>query len=215
MLSHKHIIKIVTFLFSEKFIFGFIWLSIIYMTIFSLATKQWHPIPALLLLSVFSVVPTFLHKHYYRYISKSISLVSILIIYAAIFLGEIFNFYEIFWWWDIFLHGSSAIVFALIALGVVKTFKSEKIVQTKPLVMSIFVFSFAFSLGALWEIVEFSIDTFFGTNMQLHSLLDTMTDLIVDAIGALIVAFVGYRYLKSNKKDLIYRLYKIIEKKIG
>ncbi|WP_342069527.1 hypothetical protein [Yoonia algicola] len=33
---------------------------------------------------------------------------------ASVFMGEAFDFYERFWWWDIALHGSSAIGFGLV-----------------------------------------------------------------------------------------------------
>ena len=51
----------------------------------------------------------------------------------------------------------------------------------------------------MFEIFEFVIDENFGTNLLKSGLDDTMWDLIVDALGSLIVSFAGYRLIKSGK----------------
>jgi hypothetical protein len=38
----------------------------------------------------------------------------VLFIFATIFLGEAFDFYNRYWWWDVVLHSGSAIGFGLI-----------------------------------------------------------------------------------------------------
>jgi hypothetical protein len=58
------------------------------------------------------------------------------------------------------------------------------------------------SIGALWEIFEFLMDSLFGLNMQKSGLIDTMWDLIVDALGALVISILGYLYLKGDIKLL-------------
>ena len=70
----------------------------------------------------------------------------------------------------------------------------------KPLVASLFALFFALSAGLVWEIYEFAVDGFLGMNMQKFALkdgtellgrlalMDTMVDLVVDAVGALVVA---------------------------
>lgn len=66
-------------------------------------------------------------------------------------------------------------------------------------------------MGAVWEIYEFTMDSVFGTNMQKYmldngtaligqaALQDTMKDIIVDAIGALVMSTIGYISLKYKK----------------
>jgi uncharacterized membrane protein YjdF len=75
--------------------------------------------------------------------------------------------------------------------------------KARPWVIAIFSFSFAIAIGVIWEIVEFSIDSFFGFNMQKSGLIDTMSDLIVDAVGAMFASAIAFFYLKS-KKALIF-----------
>ena len=50
-----------------------------------------------------------------------------------------------------------------------------------------FILTFTLAAGVVWEIYEFTCDQVFGTDLQ-HGNIDTMVDLIVDLIGALIVA---------------------------
>ncbi|HHI69700.1 MAG TPA: hypothetical protein ENJ91_01760, partial [Rhodobacteraceae bacterium] len=38
----------------------------------------------------------------------------VLFVFATIYLGEAFGFYEKYWWWDVLLHGGSAMGFGLI-----------------------------------------------------------------------------------------------------
>jgi uncharacterized membrane protein YjdF len=71
----------------------------------------------------------------------------------------------------------------------------------RPSFVALFAFFFAVGLGAIWEIFEFGMDHFFGTNMQPATpgdpsgLTDTIHDLIVDTVGAAVIALAGWRYL--------------------
>jgi hypothetical protein len=63
--------------------------------------------------------------------------------------------------------------------------------------------TFSLALGALWEIFEFGLDQMFGFTMQKASNVDTMSDLIVDFLGACVVGFWVYRYLKKDEDGLV------------
>lgn len=73
-------------------------------------------------------------------------------------------------------------------------------IEAKAFWLVIFSFSFALAIGVLWEIFEFSMDQVFGFNMQKSGLIDTMWDLIVDALGAFLSSLAGYLYLKGEDK---------------
>ncbi len=76
-------------------------------------------------------------------------------------------------------------------------------IKANPLMVSVFSVSFALAAGALWEIIEFILDNTFGLNMQKSGLVDTMTDLIIDFIGACIVGIWVYRNLKKDEDGII------------
>ena len=120
---------------------------------------------------------------------------------ASIFMGEAFDFYERFWWWDIALHGSSAIGFGLIGfVFVLMMFEGDRF-AAPPWALCLMAFGLAVTVGVCWEIFEFSMDRGFGMNMQKSGLLDTMEDLIVDVIGAGFASWLGYIYLRANDRS--------------
>lgn len=118
---------------------------------------------------------------------------------GTLFLGEVLDFYERFWWWDIAMHGGSAVAFGLIGFVLVfMMFQGDRF-AAPPFAMAIFAFAFALAIGTLWEVFEFSMDHLFGLNMQKSGLMDTMGDLVVNSVGALIGAGSGYVYLKERE----------------
>lgn len=141
---------------------------------------------------------------------------SVIFVYATLFLGELKNYYQVYWWWDLLLHTSSALAFGIIGFFILYIlYKTEKI-KTNPKTIAMFTFAFALSIGALWEIVEFTIDSLFGpisNNVLMQgSLKDTMWDLIVDALGALFIAVMGYLYIKKESGILVKPMAKEFKK---
>ncbi len=123
----------------------------------------------------------------------------VVFVFATIFLGEAFDFYNRFWWWDVVLHGGSAMAFGLIGfLFVFMLFQGDRY-AAPAWAVAFMSFSFAITIGALWEIFEFAMDQVFGLNMQKTGLVDTMWDLIVDTLGAGLGATAGFFYLKGRE----------------
>lgn len=119
---------------------------------------------------------------------------------ATLFLGEVFDFYNRFWWWDLVMHGGSAVGFGLIGFVLVFIMFQGDRYAAPPIAVAFFAFCFAMAIGAIWEIFEFTMDQLFGLNMQKSGLMDTMADLIMNFIGALIGAGTGFAYLKGLAK---------------
>lgn len=119
---------------------------------------------------------------------------------GTLFLGEVYDFYNRFWWWDLVMHSGSAVGFGLIGFVLVFMMFQGDRYAAPPIAVAFFAFCFALAIGALWEIFEFGMDQVFGLNMQKSGLMDTMWDLIMDFLGALIGAGAGYAYLKGRAK---------------
>lgn len=160
----------------------------------------------IILLLMFS--PQFIEKRFSINLPIEFELVITLFIYATLFLGEIKQYYTIYWWWDLLLHTASAIIFAFIGFMIVYILYNQRKLRTSSAFIAIFSFCFAMAIGAVWEIFEFTIDQTFGLNMQKSGLIDTMTDLIVDATGALIIAIIGYFYVRGGDSMIFNRLLK-------
>ncbi|MFH1589304.1 MAG: hypothetical protein ABIB43_01935 [archaeon] len=161
-----------------------------------------------LLVLIMSFLPSMIKRRFNIISPPEFELIIALFLYASLILGEMNNFYFKFPWWDVMLHGFSAIMIALIGFMIVFSLYYTHKVVFSALVASIFVFSFALSIGALWEILEFAMDSFLKLNMQKSGLIDTMWDLIIDSIGALIVAISGYFYMKGGPSFLMERFVK-------
>ena len=178
-----------------------LWLVLVISIIWSGYSRLWHNA----FISAFTLTLTVLtwkyENHFNIKIPRSFTIFIILFIYGTLFLGEVGDFYERFWWWDVFLHGGSALAFGLIGfLGIFMLFQGDRF-AAPPLALAILSFCFAVAVGAVWEIFEFSMDQIFGLNMQKSGLIDTMWDLIVDCGGAFIGATSGYLYLKTQESQ--------------
>lgn len=119
--------------------------------------------------------------------------------FATLFLGEVFDFYGRYWWWDIAMHGGSAVGFGLLGfLFAFFLFEGDQY-AAPPIAVSFVAFCIAVTIGASWEIFEFAMDQTFDLNMQKSGLLDTMGDMIVNTIGASIGATAGFFFLKGRE----------------
>lgn len=156
--------------------------------------------------------PLFLEKKFRVFIPPEFVLLSITFVFASLFLGEIHGYYDRYWWWDIALHAGSGFLLGIVGFLLVYVLnETEDIgVHMNPGFVAFFAFLFAVGMGAFWEIAEFGMDSLFGMNMQKEmlgdpsGLTDTMWDLIVDTLGALAIAVIGYGYIKTagNKSFL-------------
>ncbi len=181
--------------------------SLIYAIILSVFQQEYLVLFVSLVTLGLVLLPFFIKRLKIR-IPIEIELISVLFIYAALFLGSIQGFYYKFWWWDVLLHSFSAIVFGFIGFTFLYFMVNRHELKARPWAIALFSFSFAIAIGALWEIFEFSMDSFFGLNMQKSGLADTMSDLIVDSLGALIASAIAFIYLKKRKGLIFGRIFK-------
>ena len=148
-------------------------------------------------------------------------------IFAAEILGEVNAFYVVVPNWDTMLHTLNGFLAAAVGFSMV--------------ILALVAFCFSMTIGVLWEFFEFSMDYFFGFDMQkdtvihsIHSVLldptrtntvvtipniqdvvingqslgvggyvdigiiDTMKDLFVNFIGAVVFSITGFFYAKSK-----------------
>lgn len=170
--------------------------------------RQWLAAVITIGIILVTLAPFFLAKLFRVFIPPEFVLLAIAFVFASLFLGEVRGYYSRFWWWDIALHSGSGFLLGIIGFLLVYVLnETEDIgVHMKPGFVAFFAFLFALGIGALWEIFEFAMDSLFGTTMQKgmlgdpSGLTDTMWDLIVDALGALVISIIGYGYIKTSGK---------------
>ena len=168
--------------------------------------KNWLTLFIAFSVLVLSFIPSLIQRSFKFYLPSEFEFVIIVFIYASLFLGEVHGYYTVFWWWDSLLHSFTGVSFGLIGFMMMYILHKENKIKTSPRLIAIFSFSFAVAIGSVWEIFEFSMDNIFGWNMQKSGLVDTMSDIIVNALGAFLTAFIGYLYIKGGKSPLIKRV---------
>ena len=144
-------------------------------------------------------------------IPSEIQIVAVLFVFATLFLGEVQDYYQRFWWWDASLHTTSGLLLGMLGFMFVYMLNENRHVDfhMRPSFVALFAFFFAVAVGAIWEIFEFGMDELFGTNMQPATagdpsgLTDTIQDLIVDTLGAAVVSVAGWRYLARARTSHI------------
>lgn len=159
---------------------------------------QWSAAFATAGVVVIASLPMVFVRRFHVYVPPEFGMLAVVFVFASLFLGEVHGYYLRFWWWDVVLHTASGFLLGLLGFLLVYVLNEKEDVdlRMKPGFVALFAFMFAIGMGALWEIFEFSMDTLVGSNMQKSGLRDTMWDLIVDAIGALLTAVLGYVYLR-------------------
>ena len=175
------------------------------------------------ILGIFALtLPSILSKKFRVEIPDKMYYLYVIFLYAAIFLGEVRDFYYTIPYWDTILHTMSGVMIGFIGFSLIDILNNEnKKVTLSPFFVAFFAFCFAIMVGVIWEFYEFTSDGLLGTNMQKFKLKDgteligrdaledTMEDLIVDAIGAFVASGIGYISLKYKKgwlNDLVIKI---------
>ena len=147
--------------------------------------------------------PLMMASYFHLKIPMEFDTLAIVFIYMSLFLGEVHDFYAQFWWWDLVLHAGSGFLLGTTGFFLVYLMNQDKKanMHLTPGFIALFAFMFSQGLGSLWEIFEFAMDQIFGLNMQKSGLVDTMGDLIINAIAAATISLLGYGYMRSPKID--------------
>ena len=154
------------------------------------------------------LIPVLLRRRYHVFIPPEFQLAAAGFIFFSVYLGSVRGYYSKFWWWDIALHTSSG--FLLGIAGFVTLFllnRTNRIPKgMRPIFICFFGVTFAVFLGVVWEIFEYACDRIgprFGWKSDMQStasgVRDTMQDLIVDTLGAVVVAVMGWMYLRAGR----------------
>lgn len=141
------------------------------------------------------------------------------IIFVGIVIGSYMGFFDSISWFDNMMHILSGFVCAVFGYDFAVIIQRKK-GACAPTLASIFALMFALSIAVGWEFYEFLMDTLHGTNLQLAKegaetamfdlskynneygylgLVDTMTDMMMNAIGGLL-GMVFMIILRNRKK---------------
>lgn len=210
-------------------------------------------------------VPDVVERRLHIDLPDTLEIMILFFVFAAEILGEIQEYYLLIPFWDTVLHTINGFLFAAIGFSIVNLLNTDKRVSMSlsPFYMAVTAFCFSMTIGVLWEFFEWSMDSWFGLDMQKDTvlqafntvnldpgghnipfhvrevadtilvyrdgtqqvmglggyldigLLDTMMDLLVNFIGAVVFSVIGYFYVKTRGKGKIARMFipKVMEEK--
>jgi len=178
-----------------------------------LALWERHWFDALVIIGILLIMsgPLALGRTFRIAIPAEFELMAVIFVYASLFLGEVRGYYTRFWWWDLALHSTSGLLLGIFGFLLVYLLNEDDRVdlRMRPRFVALFAFLFAVASGALWEVFEFMMDELAGMNMQKpmlgdpSGLTDTMWDMIVNAVGAFVISFIGWWYMRADRHSFI------------
>lgn len=165
-----------------------------------------------LLFIIASLIPGFIEKRGNLEIPDFMEIIFIIMCVCHFVLGEMMDFFIKYSWWDSMLHTFSGSMIAILGFSLINSINNyNKNMNIPAILVAIFAVCFSVTLGVLWEIIEFIVDGLTKSNMQRYmhnithdpflgrkALMDTMKDLILDTVGACVVAVIGYLDIKHK-----------------
>lgn len=162
-------------------------------------------------------LPSILRRRFDIRLPNTFLMLYFIFLYCAIYLGEMRNYYYTVPHWDTILHTFSGAMLGTLGFSVVLLFNDyrSQSVRLSPAFVALFSFTFAVTLGVIWEVYEFTFDGVLNLNMQKFmledktpligraALTDTMKDLIVDMLGASVMSLLGFAILKKKPDWLL------------
>ena len=134
-------------------------------------------------------------------------------IVGSMYLGSIFEFYEIIPMYDKILHLLSGVVASTIGFIIFLHITNGKGMDIcKSYAPALFSIIFAIAAAAVWEIWEFSTDQLFGFLSQNNSLHDTMWDIICGSIIGIVSSIPIFLYSKGKKFRYIKKIIEEMQK---
>lgn len=120
-------------------------------------------------------------------------------------LGSTVGLYLSWPWYDKALHFGSSILIGLLGFLAIYIAHVTGRIRFHRWLDGTAILLVTLGLGAIWEIGEYAVDTAFGRATQgapgLAALDDTMIDLMLDAMGAVVAAIVGPLYMRHSKQS--------------
>lgn len=118
--------------------------------------------------------PTIVSETFHIEFPKTFESIVYIFIFSAEILGEIQNFYGIFTHWDSILHTLNGFLCAAVGFSLVDILNNnDKVhIYMTPAFAALVAFSFSMTVGVLWEFGEYTMDTYFGKDMQKDRIIE-------------------------------------------
>ena len=184
----------------KVFLFWFFRLVLVITGALALLQGQGEHLLFVVLIFFLTFLPDLMEKKLRIIYPAELEILMLILIVGGMYFGEMYAYYYKFPWWDKVLHFMSAVIMGSIGFSLIFVLnRSEKVaLRLSSKFVAFFAFCFSITILTLWEVFEFGMDQIFGLNMQKDGLMDTMWDLITNAIGAFICSVVGYLQIRHE-----------------
>lgn len=151
------------------------------------------------------LAPSFIQLEFRVELPKTLEIIILLFIFSAEILGEIEEFYVKVPNWDTMMHTLNGFLAAAVGFSMVDLLNRSKkhAFNLSPLFLALVSFCFSMTIGVLWEFFEFSMDSFFGMDMQKDTVIHTIHSVTLHPDGRNIpVTIDGITDVTVNGKSL-------------
>lgn len=181
---------------------------LIALVLYYLIKKKYKIIGSLILVFVLSYLPDMSDRFLGIIIDPYSSMIYLIVLYMALYLGSTLGYYDRYWWWDRAIHFLSGVGFTGFGAAIIKVNP-----DLKKLIFLLFGFTFSVTLHVIWEVLEYVSDCLTHGNAQrwqkIHAsvihmpenaiqpagLVDTMNDTICCMTGAGIATIIWWLIL--------------------
>ena len=135
---------------------------------------------------VLFMVPSIVERQLRIELPTALEVVVLLFIFAGEILGELGSFYLRIPGWDLILHTTNGFLMAAIGFALIDVLnRSPRInMQLSTFFVAFVAFCFSMTIGVLWEFTEYSVDMFFGGDMQKDTVVSTIGSVTINPDGA-------------------------------
>jgi hypothetical protein len=173
---------------------------ILTLTYANLANRNLIQTIAIIALAI-TFIPITLEKLLNIKIPATFEIINLMAIYGLLLLGEIRGYFHEYIWWSILTSFTASLILGFTGLTFTHVLVKTQRINKNKILAAILILTFTLSLATLWELFEFTLDLILSTGLQ-QSLLDTMQDLTINAIGAILITIAGHKTALSKNSTL-------------
>lgn len=168
-----------------KAVYFLLRLSVIGVMIAQIFNRNFENVMLCVLTLILFTLPSFVERRLKIEFPDTLEIIILLFIYAAEILGEIRSYYTEFPAWDTMLHTLNGFLCAAVGFSLIDILNRNDRFKfsLSPLYLALFAFCFSMTIGVLWEFFEFSMDHFFGMDMQKDTVISSFSTVMLDPAG--------------------------------
>jgi len=162
------------------------------------------------------MLPGLFTRNYIKSVPLELELIFSIMVLLQLVIGETIGFYHLVPFYDKFVHFSLPFFIGLIGFLLAYTLHKTGGLRMTTGPMLFIIVLLTMGIGATWEIIEYTSDTFLSPhitflghlqgNASETPLVDTMNDLIFDMFGGIFGAVLSLRYIRAKSRNKNSRL---------